>query len=118
MPTYTFTSKSGERIELTMSVAEYERVVKDGTIIENGVRYERDLMADLPGGAHPGKWPMMSDAMGVHPSQIQEARDYAAAMGVNTEYAADGRPILRDRAHRRAHMRAMGFRDNDGGYGD
>lgn len=118
MPTYTFRDGDGNRVEVFMPVSEYERCVVDGVLVRDGKRLERDMVADVPGGTPSGGWPMMSDAMGVHPSQIREAQEHAAARGVHTEYAPDGRAILRDRNHRKAHMRAMGFRDNDGGYGD
>lgn len=63
-------------------------------------------------------WPKESSAAGVHPDQVQEAMVESAKRGVPTEYNKKGRPIMRDRAHRRAYNKAHGFRDNDGGYGD
>jgi hypothetical protein len=62
--------------------------------------------------------PIVSDALAVHPKQVQEATENAAAKGVPTEFLPDGRPVMRTRAHRKAYLKAYGFRDNDGGYGD
>lgn len=62
--------------------------------------------------------PIVSDALAVHPRQVQEAMASAAAKGVPTEFLPDGRPILRDRAHRKAYLKAYNFHDRNGGYGD
>lgn len=62
--------------------------------------------------------PIVSDALAVHPRQVQEATEDAARKGVPTEFLSDGRPILRTRAHRKAYLRAYGFHDKHGGYGD
>ncbi len=62
--------------------------------------------------------PIVSDALAVHPKQVQEATEDAKRKGVPTEFLPDGRPILRTRGHRRAYLRAYGFHDRNGGYGD
>lgn len=62
--------------------------------------------------------PIHSDALAVHPDQIEEAMAMDKAHGVPTEYLPDGRPVLVDRDHRRRLMRSLGVHDNDGGYGD
>ena len=68
--------------------------------------------------ASPGIWPLKSEALAVHPSQIAEARESALKRGVPTDFTPSGRVIFRDRAHRRAYMKAYGYHDKDGGYGD
>lgn len=65
-----------------------------------------------------GCWPMTSEALACHPDQIPEARASAEARGVQTDFTPDGSPIFRDRDHRRRYMRAYGYHDKDGGYGD
>ncbi len=54
-------------------------------------------------------WPIASDAMGVHPSQIAEAEAHDAKHGVPTEYVKEGEkignPLLRDPAHRRKYLK-------------
>lgn len=62
--------------------------------------------------------PVISDALAVHPRQVQEATENAKAKGVPTDFLPDGRPILTSRSHRKAYLRAYGFHDNNGGYGD
>lgn len=64
------------------------------------------------------KWPFASEAMAVDPESIPEARSALARHGVQTEYDGLGRPIMRDRAHRKAHMAALGFYDRSCGYSD
>ena len=66
----------------------------------------------------PGAWPLVSNALGVHRSQVGEAFEHARKNGVPTEFTADGKVILRDRNHRKAYMRMQGYFDRDGTYGD
>lgn len=69
-------------------------------------------------------WPMESDAAGVHPSQIEEARAHSIAHGVPTEFTPasqgehGGKAIFTSRKHRRDYLRICGLHDNHGGYGD
>ena len=69
-------------------------------------------------GNRPWSRAQKSVALAVHPSQVQEAAADAAAKGVPTDFAPDGRPEFRDRKHRASYMRAYGFFDRDAGYGD
>ena len=64
------------------------------------------------------RWPIHSDALGCHESQIDQARTEAAARGVPTDFDSQGRAILRTPRHRRAYARLYGFHDKDGGYSD
>ena len=66
-----------------------------------------------PGMTHGAGWPMASDGMAVHPDQIPEARERDLKHGITTDYLPDGRPVLRDRAHRRAMMRSLGLIDRN-----
>jgi len=71
------------------------------------------------GGNTPSAYPLKSDAMAVHPSQIPEAMARNKKHGLHVEYdPVDGRPILPDRAARRQLMAIEGVHDNQGGYGD
>ena len=54
-----------------------------------------------------------SDAMAVHPDQIQEAMEYGSKHGVKTDYTKDGQPIIRDRGHFKQHMKAHGFHERN-----
>lgn len=64
------------------------------------------------------RWPIHSDAMAVHPSQVAQAQAALREHGVHTNYDAEGRPILESQSHRKRHAEALGFYDRNGGYGD
>lgn len=70
------------------------------------------------GSSLQGFKPIHSDALGVHPKQIQKARESAIAKGVPTDFDDKGRPIFTSRLHRKQYCQAYGFFDRDGGYGD
>lgn len=59
-----------------------------------------------------------SDALAVHPRQVGEASELAKSKGVPTDFLPDGRPIMKSRAHQKAYIKAHGFYNKDGGYGD
>lgn len=91
-------------------------------IIESGRRFNRSFRAEQllthsPTGDHKG-WPLLSDAAGVHPSQVKEATESARASGVPTNFTKDGRAIFRNRRHRKAYCESIGLFDMSGGYGD
>ena len=108
----------GDRIVLTDKIRYY----LDGEEVSEKVyraRHHEPLNEDgIPGGTQLTGWPIVSDALKVHPKRRQEAIDDAIAKHVPTEFTPMGQPILRDRAHRRAYLKAYGFHDNSGGYGD
>lgn len=56
----------------------------------------------------PGKQ-IHSAAAGVHPKQIAEAEQKAAACGVPTKFDASGKPIYTSWRHRDKHLKAMGW---------
>ncbi len=62
--------------------------------------------------------PHKSDGLAVHPRQVAEATESAKRRGVPTEFLPDGRPVMRSRAHQKAYLKAYGFHNRDGGYGD
>lgn len=62
--------------------------------------------------------PKLSEALGVHPTQVQEAMDDARKRGVPTDFTRDGRAVITSRAHQKALCRAYGFTNKDGCYGD
>lgn len=81
-------------------------------------RFPNKGINELLPGQTPGIWPMCSEAMGIHPSQIAEAMERDRKAGVPTSYTPDGRPILLGRGHRKAYLRSYGMHDKQGGYGD
>ncbi|MBE3088308.1 MAG: hypothetical protein IMZ71_04265 [Chloroflexi bacterium] len=79
----------------------------------------RDLKAELSGFVNrPGKWPMESDAAGVHPAQAKEYADYLRGKGVPTEVLPNGNPVFTSREHRKRVCAATGQYDRNAGYGD
>ena len=69
-----------------------------------------------PGGTPLVGYPMLSDALAVHPHQVEEARDSAKAKGVPTEFRPDGRPVITSQKHLRDYCRAYGFHQNNCAY--
>lgn len=59
-----------------------------------------------------------SEALAVHPLDIPEAVASARAKGIPTNFDAHGRPIFTSRGHRKRYLKAYGFHDRNGGYGD
>ncbi len=114
MPTYCYTNEDGETIERRMSMKKVRKSIR-----VKGVKFTRDIAAENAGYTDtPGAWPMKSDAAGVHPSQIGEAREHAAKVGVPTDFTPDGRAIFTSRLHRKSYCEAHGLYDRNGGYGD
>ena len=50
----------------------------------NGEEFHRSFQDEANGGYSPGNWPLISDAAGVHPSQVKEARRLSEKSGVPT----------------------------------
>jgi len=77
--------------------------------------FQAEVMSrDSDRGQGIGHWPIVSEAAGVHPSQIREARKAAPS----AEFTKDGAAIFRSRAHRNQCLREFGMFDRDAGYGD
>ena len=76
----------------------------------------RDLMSRKQRRANT--WPLASDAMGVHPDQIEEFTKDARERGVPIEFDRLARPIFTGPRHRRDYCRAYGVHDLNGGYSD
>jgi hypothetical protein len=85
-----------------------------------GRRSRRDIAADFKGQSVEQVWeePLISNAAGIHPSQISEFREMSKKAGCPTEFTETGAAILTSRGHRRAFMKFRQMHDNDGGYGD
>jgi hypothetical protein len=122
MPTYCFKNKeTGSTQDVFWTISEMESkckgvIYKDG----DGVVWERDFAAEHGDvAANCGNWPMKSDAAGVHPDQIGAARKEAKRFGVPTEFdTKTGQAIFSNRSHRAQYLKAKGYHDRNGGYGD
>ncbi len=79
------------------------------------------LAGKSPDGHRSACWPQTgSDALAVHPKQINEASQLARDRGVNTEFTSEGQPIFSSAGHRRAYCQKVETRvvDRNGGYSD
>lgn len=79
---------------------------------------DHELTGSGPGGHLPGAWPILSDVMGVHPDDIPAAAARDRQLGVPTGYTPDGRAVFESRGHRARFLKAHGYHDRKGGYGD
>jgi hypothetical protein len=112
MPTYCY-SRNGEVIEQYYPMGEAPQRVRLGRRV-----YERDYTAERALTRPPANWPMESDALGVHESQIEQARAESVRVGVPTDFTRDGRAILTSPGHRKRYAEAIGFFDRNAGYSD
>ena len=71
-----------------------------------------------PGGHGTTCWPMVSEALAVHPRQVDQANERARRHGINVAYDQKGNCHIPDRGNRKKILRLEGLRDNSGGYGD
>ena len=85
-----------------------------------GKNANRDIAADFRGrrGKIADVWPLVSDGAAISPDMISKYEKFDKAHGVVTEYQPDGRPVLRDRRHRRDYLTLHNIFDRDGGYSD
>ena len=60
--------------------------------------------------------PYLSDALGVNPDQITEARDHLRSHGINAEFSPDGRAIIESEKQYQDIGRACGMRDGRDGW--
>lgn len=75
--------------------------------------------SDVPGGHGSRCWPMWSDTMGIHPTQLAEAKQLDKELGVSADYNREtGQVKFESAAHRKKYCEAHGFYDRNGGYGD
>lgn len=73
---------------------------------------QRDVIGSMPVHTTEKEYekPIFSDALGVHPSQINEAKQKFP----HHEFTPDGRMILRSHTQRNRAMKDLGYHDKDG----
>jgi hypothetical protein len=82
-------------------------------------KMDRDIGAEHRETVHiPGNWPMVDDALAVHPSQIKDALAHAAKGGVKIDFTPQGQPIYESARHCKEYREMRGVRANNGGYSD
>lgn len=113
MATYCYRCPSCDtQFEVTVC-ARWKRCVNCG---KRAVRYIAGEHA--PRRRAGARWPILSDALSVHPKQVKGMRKRVLEAGVPTEIRPDGRPVLRDAKHRKRFCEAFGYYDRNAGYGD
>jgi hypothetical protein len=120
MPTYCYKAADGEKVELVMTIQEMLSG-RDKSVELNGKTYERDLQSELLPKPVQDPWRKGLESVGaaVHPDQIPETREFLRKRGIqDTQFSKDGAPVFTSRGHRKAVLRAMGLKDQSGGYGD
>jgi len=120
-PVYCFRSYADEEsVEKVMTVAEYDALekTKGGNVYFDKKVWYRDYAMEQHGGQMATCWPLKSDAAGVHPDQIPEAKKKAAEAGIRIDFTPDGRAILESAKHRKAYCEFRSLYDRNGGYSD
>lgn len=71
-----------------------------------------DATRPVIGGAHAAGWPMYSDAMAVHPSQVAAANARNKKHGVNVQYEPHaGLAVIPSEREKKKLMKLEGFHD-------
>ncbi len=121
MPTYCYTNKAtGKTVERSFPCGKAPQTIR-AKVSDDVLRvFHRDMAAEHGGAKFgpSGRWPILSDALAVHPDEIKDAKAYAASRGVKVEFAPGGECILESRAHRKDVCGAFDVFDKDAGYGD
>lgn len=120
MPMYEFQTEDGEVVELFMPFAEFDKRVKDGQItLDDGRVAKSYFNSKSLISTVPSNYPMVSDAAGVHPSQIKEHMDHLRQMGCGqVNHTKDGSVIFESKGQRRKVLKALGLFDRNAGYSD
>jgi putative FmdB family regulatory protein len=105
MPMYEYLCTScKKRFDAPQSIAERDNPI----VCECGGRAERDKIASMQPHSETGfGTEMLSDALGVHPDQIPEARRRFP----DHRFHPDGRMVIGSAGERKRVMRDLGFHD-------
>ncbi len=108
--------KAMDRIETRKDGEHYFLGHKEVTEAEYRAVYPKPEVGnpgDCFGGNATTGWPIHSEALAYHPKQKKEAEAHLQKLGVPTQIDLMGRPILRDRSHRRNVLKALKLHDNN-----
>jgi len=119
MPIYCYEREDGtgiEEVHMSMFEPHPETITcKDGVLAHRSLAEEQRSRRVTSCAL----WPLESDSMGVHPSQVQEAQAMSEKLGVPTEFnRRTGAAIFRTAEHRKEYCEAHGYYDRNGGYSD
>lgn len=91
------------------------------TVTEAEFNKRRRTRSGVPRTTKAYSKPLVGMAMGVHPKQVEAARERVKALGLTgVDYQSDGQIVFTTRGNqgRRGFLKAMQCHDNDGGYRD
>lgn len=111
---YTYTSTSGKSVERNYHHTKFPRRIRI-----DGEWYHKDIAATHTENHAfaSAAWPMESEACGVNPAQINEAKDLNAKLGVRAEYNPETGAVRWDSpGHRKKWCEAHGYYDRNGAY--
>ncbi len=88
--------------------------------LDNFYKQQAEATADVDPAAGLIAWkkPLVSMALGVHESQVDEANARAKRHGLGVVYDKSGRCHIPDRSTRKKLIKLERYHDNNGGYGD
>lgn len=118
MPMYVYScDKCGSTEEHMFEVEKRKVTVK---CVICGGKAGRNIALEHAGNTAPSPWnsPLLSQALGVAPSQVKEAERRHREVGCPTDFTKDGRAIIRSRDHRNKLLKLNRMRDRDASYGD
>lgn len=76
-------------------------------------RRHRVIPGAAAGAGNHGGWPKWSDALGVNPMQIEEARKFHESHGIPAEFGPNGQMKILSMKHQRDVMRLAGLHDRN-----
>ena len=119
MPTYLFRCLKCDHVfERVLPIADRE----DGQICECGHPAKRDIVSEqrTVRDIKDRLWAKhVSTGLGVHPDQVPEERERLRTVTGNTyDFTPDGDLMPGTRRRMRAALKATGYHNRDGGYGD
>lgn len=116
MPQYHYSCECGARFSEFRPMSQ----AKCRPTCQCGKKAERDFAAEHDGYVHvqAACWPMVSEAMAVHPDQRAEAMKSASEKGVPTDFDSLGRPVFTSAQHRKRYCEKYGYHAKNASYSD
>lgn len=118
MANFLFTTEDGKTVEDFFPCGQAPEFITldDGRKAQRDIGAECDARAGLTRRAGTGIYPLLSDALGVHPNQRREAHEHSVKHGCATNFVEDGRAEIRNEKHHNALKRSIGCYDRNAGY--
>lgn len=105
---YEFTDGTNT-VTLVMTVAQYEaKKTGPDSILHDGKELKRVYDFRATAKAPVVRRQLVSESLGVHPTQIPQRMEECRKSGVPTEFTPDGRVLFNGLDHRRKYMKLYG----------